>query len=52
MNYKNCIDFGQQEDGKNIYRIFTIDRLIEMFDEKVNTLVKPELWDDPFENFL
>jgi hypothetical protein len=23
-----------------------------MFDKKVNTLVKPVLWDDPFENFI
>ncbi|MCO5238285.1 MAG: DUF2971 domain-containing protein, partial [Chitinophagaceae bacterium] len=29
-----------------------IDRLIEIFETKKNTLVKPALWDDPFENFL
>jgi len=30
----------------------SIDRLIDMFDNHENTLVKPALWDDPFENFI
>lgn len=49
---KNYIDIVQQEQGKKIYRVFTIERLIEMFEQKKNALVKPELWDDPFENFI
>ncbi len=49
---KNYIDIGKQEYSKNIYRVFAIDRLIEMFEEEENALVKPELWDDPFENFI
>jgi len=49
---KNFIDISQQEYSKKIYRVFTIDRLIEMFEQKENALVKPELWDDPFENFI
>lgn len=35
-----------------IYRIFKIDRLISTLKEKKLCLVKPRLWDDPFENFL
>ena len=35
-----------------IYRIFKIDRLISTLEEKKLCLVKPRLWDDPFENFL
>jgi hypothetical protein len=35
-----------------IYRIISIERLIEMFAACNNTLVKPKLWDDPFENFI
>lgn len=35
-----------------IYRIFRIDRLISTLKEKKLCLVKPKLWDDPFENFL
>lgn len=49
---KNYIDIDQQEYSKNIYRIFTIDRLVEIFEQKENALVKPGLWDDPFENFI
>ena len=35
-----------------IYRVFKANRLIEMFKTKKLVVVKPELWDDPFENFL
>lgn len=35
-----------------IYRIFRIDRLISTLKENKLCLVKPKLWDDPFENFL
>jgi len=35
-----------------IYRIFTVNRLREIFAKRVLTLVKPERWEDPFENFL
>src|SRR3989304_2710069 len=35
-----------------IYRVFKVNRLIEMFKTKKLVLVKPELWNDPFENFL
>ena len=49
---RNYIGISQQEQNKNIYRIFKVERLIELFEEKNNALVKPELWDDPFENFI
>jgi hypothetical protein len=35
-----------------IYRVFGIDRLYEIFSSFQNTLVRPKLWDDPFENFI
>ena len=35
-----------------IYRIFTLDRFLEMIKEGKNTLVRPSMWDDPFENIL
>jgi len=47
INYSN-----QKELDKPIYRIFTIQRLLEVFGENALTLVKPSKWDDPFENFL
>ena len=37
---------------KNIFRIYPIDRLVELFTEKKNTLVKPSMWEDPYENPL
>lgn len=35
-----------------IYRIYHYDRLLETLKTKKLCLVKPKLWDDPFENFL
>lgn len=35
-----------------VYRVYPIDRLIELLRDKQNTLVKPALWDDPFENVV
>jgi|GEM_PF-634425 len=35
-----------------IYRIISLDRLYDLFQTKKNTLIKPHLWDDPFENFV
>ena len=29
-----------------------LHRLYQMFDERENVLVKPSMWDDPFENFI
>jgi Protein of unknown function (DUF2971) len=35
-----------------IFRVFPKERLFQALKNKQNTLVKPRLWDDPFENFL
>ena len=35
-----------------IYRIVSFERLLEAIDTKKFTLVKPALWNDPYENFL
>lgn len=35
-----------------IYRVYPIDRLTQVFNDKKNTLVKPLMWDDPFENLV
>lgn len=47
LNYNNV-----KELDKPIYRVFTIQRLLEAFEEEKLTLVRPSLWDDPFENYL
>lgn len=42
----------EKQKDKNIYRVFSVDRLFEIFNSKQLTLVRPELWDDPFENVI
>ena len=34
-----------------IYRTISLERLFELFATKQNVVVRPKLWDDPFENF-
>lgn len=48
----NLIFLTEEQLDKNIYRIFSFDRLTEMFNERKITLLKPKKWDDPFENFI
>ncbi|WP_126304467.1 DUF2971 domain-containing protein [Neisseria animaloris] len=49
---KNYLFFKEDELDKKIYRIFPIDRFFEILEKKQLVLVKPKLWDDPFENLL
>ncbi|WP_430966768.1 DUF2971 domain-containing protein [Spongiimicrobium sp. 2-473A-2-J] len=42
----------EKQKDKNIYRVFSVDRLFEIFNSKQLTLVRPKLWDDPFENVI
>ena len=35
-----------------IYRYFPKHRFFELFEEQKNALVRPVMWDDPFENFI
>lgn len=35
-----------------IYRVYEVSRLIDVFENKELSLVKPRLWDDPYDNFL
>jgi hypothetical protein len=51
-NMTNYINIDPAQRGKKIYRVMTVERLLEMFETSTNVLVKPILWDDPFENFL
>jgi len=48
----NFIDIKSSNRNMEIYRVMSINRLIDMLENKENALVKPELWDDPFENFI
>ena len=48
--YRNLLDIDDPD--QSIYRVFSVDRLFEIFRESKLTLVRPMKWDDPFENFL
>lgn len=45
------LNLEEPEYDNHIYRIISYERLIEIFDSRKNTLVKPKLWEDTFENF-
>jgi hypothetical protein len=52
MAYKDTLNIPDDKMDREIYRIMPIDRLLQIFEVKKLTLVKPKLWDDPFENML
>ncbi|GAA6205379.1 DUF2971 domain-containing protein [Thalassotalea sp. SU-HH00458] len=54
MSKENCIGFDESKslENKKLYRVFSIERLLELFTKKELTLVKPSAWDDPFENYI
>lgn len=51
-DFKNFLNLGPHEVDQYIYRIISLKRLYQLFETKKNVLVSPELWDDPFENFI
>ena len=53
LNLEHCyVNIPACERNYPVYRIISLDRLCELFEKRVNTLVKPIAWDDPFENFI
>lgn len=48
----NLVFLAETDLDNSVYRIFSFQRLKEIFQESKLTLVKPKLWDDPFENFI
>lgn len=50
---ENFIFFDDARDAdQSVYRIFNIQRLLQVFEYRKLALVKPKKWDDPFENFI
>ena len=47
----NCLYLDGKFD-EPIYRVFSSPRLFEMFDTSKLSLLRPKMWEDPFENFL
>lgn len=46
------INLKDADLDKSIYRIISLERLLELFVIKKNTLVRPTKWPDTFENFI
>lgn len=49
---RNFINFSEKEIDSSIYRIFSLQRFLEVLERGALTLVNPSLWEDPFENFI
>jgi hypothetical protein len=49
---RNFLNIDEKQKDKSIFRVISIKKLFELFENKENVLVKPTLWDDPFENFI
>jgi hypothetical protein len=45
------LNLEESEYDNHIYRIISYERFLELFENRKNTLVKPKLWEDTFENF-
>ena len=52
MNNENYLNLDEKDKDTCIYRVICEKRFYELFRKRQNTLVKPLLWDDPFENFI
>jgi hypothetical protein len=50
----NIVDniIGEIKPCDQIYRIFRCDYFFQLFENKQNTLVRPEKWSDPWENMV
>lgn len=51
-DFANYLNLEPEDLDKYVYRIISLERLNQLFNERINVLVHPELWDDPFENFI
>jgi hypothetical protein len=52
LSYRNYINLEDSLLDKPVYRIMSINRLLQALELKQLVLVKPKKWDDPFENAL
>ena len=46
------LGIDERDLDREVYRIFSLQRLLELLRSERNTLVRPSLWDDPFENYV
>jgi len=52
FKHRCVLNFDNIDWDTPIYRVYPIERLSQVFNDKKNTLVKPLMWDDPFENLV
>lgn len=52
MQTRMFLNLPAGERHAYVYRVVSLERLLELFSTGRNVLVSPELWDDPFENFI
>lgn len=52
MGYQNYINITSEEKENKIYRVMSVHKLVELFKTQQNTISRPHLWDDPFENYI
>lgn len=49
---RNLIFLTEQDLDRPVYRVFTYDRIEQVFRERALGLLRPRKWEDPFENFI
>jgi len=49
---KNFLNISEDQFDIPIYRVIQIEHFFSMITEHENVLVKPSMWDDPFENLI
>src|SRR5713226_4370222 len=52
MKINQFINFASRDIDRSIYRIVSCERFLQILRDRENGLVRPRLWDDPFENFI
>ncbi|MGO9533902.1 MAG: DUF2971 domain-containing protein [Syntrophobacteraceae bacterium] len=52
MDPRNLKGIIESDLDTQVYRIYSINRLVELLQNSSLTLVRPRMWDDPFENFI
>lgn len=52
MKRNQFINLASEDIDRPIYRIVSCERFLQILRDRENGLVRPRLWDDPFENFI
>jgi hypothetical protein len=52
MTHINSINLTPKELTHPVYRVMSFTRFIELLQRQELTLVRPHMWEDPFENYL